>query len=101
MIKRLALIAAVIAAAALAVAPIGAAKGHDAGKGGRCIAAGVTSLVGAGLIVDAARGTLDYSTLAGPSGVRLSLAPGTFLPLGTVIGLHRTDPELFAWCNGV
>jgi hypothetical protein len=102
MVKRLALIAAVIAVAALAVAPIGAAKpSGDPGKGGRCIAAGVTTLVGAGLIVDAARGTLDYSALAGPNGVRLDLAPGTFLPLSTVIGLHRTNPELFAWCDSV
>ena len=39
MVKRFALIAAVTTAAALAVAPIGAAKPADPGKGGRCIAA--------------------------------------------------------------
>ena len=103
MVKRFALIAAVIAAAALAVAPIGAAKPADPGKGGRCIAAGVGTLVSLGLIDDAARGEVDYAPygLNGAGLIRLALPTGSFLPLSTVIGYHRTSPELFAWCDDV
>lgn len=104
MVKRLALIAAVIAAAALAVAPIGAAKpSGDPGKGGRCIAAGVGTLVSLGLIADAAQGKVDYAPygLNGAGLIRVALPAGSFLPLSTVIGLHRTNPELFAWCDSV
>ena len=103
MVKRLALIAAVIAAAALTVAPIGAAKPADPGKGGRCIAAGVGTLVSLGLIDEAARGEVDYSPLGlnGAGLIRVALPAGSFLPLSTVIGLHRTNPELFAWCDTV
>ena len=104
MVKRLALLAAVIATAALAVAPIGsAAKPSDPGKGGRCIAAGVGTLVSLGLIDDAARGEVDYAPLGlnGAGLIRVALPAGSFLPLSTVIGLHRTNPELFAWCDSV
>ena len=102
--KRLALLAAVVAAAALATAPIGSAgKPADPGKGGRCIAAGVGTLVSLGLIDEAARGEVDYAPLGmtGAGLIRVALPAGSFLPLSTVIGLHRTNPELFAWCDGV
>ena len=95
MVKRLALIAAVIAAAALAVAPIGAAKpSGDPGKGGRCVAAGTSLLAQSGLMSQAAQGTLDYAPLLGISG-------SLFLPLSTVIELHRTSPGTFPWCANV
>lgn len=102
--KRFAALVAVVAAAALAVAPIGsAAKPADPGKGGRCIAAGVGTLVSLGLIDDAARGEVDYAPLGlnGAGLIRVALPTGSFLPLSTVIGLHRTNPELFAWCDDV
>jgi hypothetical protein len=104
MVKRFALIAAVVAAAALAVAPLGsAAKPSAPGKGGRCIAAGVGTLVSLGLIADAAQGKVDYAPLGlnGAGLIRVALPAGSFLPLSTVIGLHRTNPELFVWCDTV
>ena len=104
MFKRITVIAAVVAATALALAPIGAAaKQADPGKGGRCIAAGVGTLVSLGLIDDAARGEVDYAPLGlnGAGLIRVALPTGSFLPLSTVISLHRTNPELFAWCDTV
>ena len=106
MFKRIAVIAAVVAAAALAVAPIGsAAQPADPGKGGRCIAAGVGTLVSLDLIDEAAKGQLDYAPLGSQPGgaglIRVEFAGPTYLPLSTVIGLHRTSPGLFAWCDGV
>lgn len=105
-LKRLSLIAGVVAAAGLMVAPVGsAAKPANPGEGGRCIAAGVGTLVSAGLITQAARGTLDYAAFGtGPGGaglIRLALPEGSFIPLNQVISLHRTNPELFAWCDNV
>jgi len=95
MVKKLALIAAVIAAAALAVAPIGsAAKPADPGKGGRCVAAGTSLLAQSGLMSQAAQGTLNYAPLLGMQGT-------LYLPLSTVISLHRTSPETFPWCANV
>jgi hypothetical protein len=104
MFKRLSLIAGVGATAALMVAPVGsAAKPADPGKGGRCIAAGVGTLVGAGLITQAAKGTLDYAAFGtnGAGLIRLALPAGSVIPLDQVISLHRTNPELFAWCDNV
>ncbi len=104
MIKRITVIAAVVAATALALAPIGsAAKPEDPGKGGRCIAAGVGTLVSLGLIDEAARGEVDYSEygLGGAGFIRVDLPEGSFLKLSTVISLHRTNPELFTWCDNV
>jgi hypothetical protein len=106
MIKRLTVIAAVIAAAALTAAPLGsAAKPADPGKGGRCIAAGVGTLVSLGLIDEAAKGQLDYAPLGnqpgGAGAIRVAFTGPAFLPLSTVIGLHRTSPQLFAWCDSV
>ena len=95
MVKRLALIAAVVAATALAVAPIGtAAKPADPGKGGRCVAAGTSLLAQNGLMSQAAQGTLNYAPLLGMQGT-------LYLPLSTVISLHRTSPETFPWCANV
>ena len=105
MFKRLSLIAGAVAAAALMVAPVGpcAAKPADPGQGGRCIAAGVGTLVDAGLITQAAGGTLDYAAFGtnGAGLVRLALPVGSFIPLNQVISLHRTNPELFAACDSV
>lgn len=104
MFKRLGLIAGVVAAAALMVAPVAsAAKPSNPGQGGRCIAAGVGTLVGAGLITQAAKGQLDYAQFGtnGAGLIRLALPAGSFIPLNQVISLHRTNPELFAWCDNV
>lgn len=77
----------------------------DPGKGGRCMAAGVGTLVALGLIDEAARGEVDYAPLGSQAGgvglIRVSFDGPSYLPLSTVIGLHRTSPELFAWCDRV
>jgi len=103
MLRRIAVLASVAFAAMALSATASAQRPADPGKGGRCIAAGVGTLVSLGLIDEAARGEIDYSTLADPENgpIRTALPEGSFLPLSTVIGLHRTNPELFAWCDGV
>jgi hypothetical protein len=93
--KRIAAIAALVAATALAVAPMSsAAKPADPGKGGRCVAAGTSLLAQSGLMSQAAQGTLNYAPLLGMGGT-------LYLPLSTVISLHRTNPEIFPWCANV
>jgi hypothetical protein len=87
----------------LAAAPAAAAKPSDPGKGGRCVAAGTSVLASLGATSQAARGTLDYGPFIGQDGIRLGDEPttGVFLPLKTVIQLHRTSPQSFAWCDNV
>ena len=48
----------------------------------------------------AASKQVDYSTLADPveGPIFTTLPEGSFLSLGAVVKLHRTNPELFAWC---
>jgi len=93
-------IVALIAALSLGALAF-ARKPVDAGQGGQCIRAGVTTLTSLGLIDAAAKGQIDYSTLADPvkGPIFADLPEGSFLSLSTVIGLHRTNPELFAWCR--
>jgi hypothetical protein len=70
-------------------------------EGARCVAAGVKFLAKNGLLADAARRQIDYSTLADPESgpIFTTLPPGSFLSLGQVIRLHYTNPSLFAWCR--
>ena len=56
------------------------------------------------LLVAAARQQVDYDTIDSDSGgsegaINTDLPSPSFLPLGTVIKLHYTNPELFDWCN--
>jgi hypothetical protein len=89
----------------LAASPAAAAKPSDPGKGGRCVAAGTSVLASNGLMPQAAKGTLDYSGFGSQEGgaglIRLEF-DGEFKPaLRDVIALHRTAPQLFAWCDNV
>ena len=105
MLKRLTGLAAVALSALALAATASAQRPADPGQGGRCIAAGVGTLVSLGLIDEAAKGELDYAPLGSQSGgaglIRVEFAGPAFLSLSTVIGLHRTNPELFAWCDSV
>lgn len=78
-----------------------AARPADAGAGGQCARAGVNFLIANDLIVAAAQGAIDYSTVAdaedGP--IFADLPKDSFLSLGTVVKLHTTNPELFEWCR--
>jgi hypothetical protein len=105
MFRRIALVATVAVAAMALTATASAQRPAEPGKGGRCIAAGVGTLVSLGLIDEAAKGQLDYAPLGSQEGglglIRLEFDEPTYLPLSTVIGLHRTSPGLFAWCDSV
>jgi NO-binding membrane sensor protein with MHYT domain len=105
MFKRIALFAVVAISAMALTATASAQRPADPGKGGRCIAAGVGTLVSLGLIADAAQGKVDYAPLGSQPGgagfIRVAFTEPAFLPLSTVIGLHRTNPELFVWCDTV
>jgi hypothetical protein len=92
--------AGVIAVAAtLAVATPAAATPSN--EGAACIQAGLATLKTLGLLQDAAQKKIDYSMLADPvSGpIFADLPTGTYLSLGEVVKLHKTNPELFAWCG--
>jgi hypothetical protein len=97
-------IVALIAALSLGALAF-ARKPVDAGKGGQCIRAGVTTLVSLDAVSAAARGQIDYSAFGtlsdGPfaGAIDLPLEEGSFIPLKDVIALHRTSPDTFAWCN--
>jgi hypothetical protein len=106
--RKIALILATAAAAAVAIVPTAtaasSARGADAVNGARCIAAGVSFLIQNDLLVAAARQQIDYDTIDSDSGgsegaINTDLPAGSYLPLGTVIRLHFTNPELFDWCN--
>ena len=74
----------------------------DAGAGGQCVQAGIAVLQTLpGGVPAAAKKQIDYSAFADPENgpIRLELAEGSFLSLGTVVSLHATNPSLFAWCD--
>ena len=69
--------------------------------GAACVQDGIAFLKNANLLQAAAKKQIDYSTL-GPDGaglIRIQLDEGSFLPLGQVVKLHTTNPELFTWCD--
>ena len=105
MFRKIAVLATIALAAMALTATASAERPADPGKGGRCIAAGVGTLVSHDLIDEAAKGRLDNAPLGSQPGgaglIRVEFAGPTYLPLSTVIGLHRTSPGLFAWCDGV
>jgi hypothetical protein len=113
--QRIALVAAVVGAAALGLAPASLAGGGNSSTaidGVRCVRAGVTFLADNGLLRAAALQQIDYSDLdtdAGPApgnddtystsgAINADLPNGANLSLGEVIRLHFTNPELFDWC---
>lgn len=106
MLRKTALTLALAAAAVLAAVPAAGAssQGADSVRGARCVAAGVRFLIQNDLLVAAARRQVDYDTIDSDSGgsegaINADLPSPSFLPLGTVIRLHFTNPELFDWCN--
>jgi hypothetical protein len=71
-------------------------------QGAACVRQGVKFLITNHLLVKAARGQVDYAPLDNTGGtgqIRTDLGDSAFLPLSTVIKLHYTNPELFAWCD--
>ncbi len=116
MLRKLATFGIVLAVGLTGAA--GAVAGNKGGKpstppkppkqvtlsGPKCVKAGVKFLIKNDLILAAARGEIDYDAIDSDeppytSGlINTDLPPGSFLPLGTVVELHLTKPELFDWC---
>ena len=106
MLRKAALTLAISAAAVLMLVPAAGAssKSSDSLRGVRCVAAGVKFLIKNDLLIAAARQQVDYDTIDSDSGgsegaINTDLPSPSFLPLGTVIRLHYTNPELFDWCK--
>ena len=107
MLKRITLTLAIAATAAIALVPTAGAsspRSADAISGARCVQAGVRYLLENELLVAAARQQIDYDAIDSDSGgsegaINTNLPAGSFLPLGAVIRLHFTNPELFDWCG--
>ncbi|MEV4416167.1 hypothetical protein [Catellatospora sp. NPDC049609] len=93
-------LAAAFASLAFA-SPAAAAAQATPREGAACVRAGVSTLIKLGLLRDAALRRIDYSTLADPANgpIFADLPEGSYLSLGTVVKLHYTNPELFAWCK--
>jgi hypothetical protein len=112
MLKRIATLGVilVVALASTAVAVAGS-NGWGWGKGQqrtlsgeKCVKAGVDFLIKNDLIGPAARGEIDYDTIDSDTApftsglINTDLPAGSKLPLGAVVNLHLTNPELFDWC---
>jgi len=82
----------------LTVGTASAAKPADGGIA--CLKAGQDTLRDLGLFQAAAQGQIDYSTLADPveGPIFAALPEGSYLPINEVFALHKSSPELFAWC---
>jgi hypothetical protein len=110
MLKRFAALGVilVVALASTAVAVAGS-NGWGWGKQGtlsgeKCVQAGVNFLIKNDLIEAAAKGEIDYDAIDSDtppytSGlINTDLPAGSYLPLGAVVELHLSNPELFDWC---
>lgn len=93
-------LAAGVTAATIGLGAAGTATAAPNAKGA-CVQDGIGFLKANGLLQAAAQKQIDYSTL-GPDGaglIRVQLPEGSFLPLGQVVKLHTTNPEIFTWCD--
>ena len=94
-------VVAVAVAATLAGATPASAADTPRNQGAACVQAGLGTLKSLGLLQAAAQQQIDYSTLANPNTgpIYTSLPSGSYLSLGQVVKLHKTNPGLFAWCG--
>jgi hypothetical protein len=106
MAKRFGMLAAVAATALMVASSATAAPrtSQSTREGVRCVIAGVTYLAQNDLLRAAAQRQIDYDAIDsdlddGAGAINTDLPAGSYLPLGTVIRLHFTNPELFDWCN--
>jgi hypothetical protein len=112
MLKRLAVLGTILAVA-LAGTAVAVAGSQGGGKWGgkqatlsgeKCAKAGVNFLIENDLILAASRGEVDYDAIDSDTApftsgaINTNLPAGSFLPLGAVVELHLTNPELFDWC---
>jgi hypothetical protein len=90
-----------VAAATVGLGAAGTASAAPKNAGAACVQDGIGFLKANGLLQAAAQKQIDYSTL-GPDGsglIRVQLPEGSNLPLGQVVKLHTTSPEIFTWCD--
>ena len=94
------LVAVAVAATLASAAPASAAD-TPRNQGAACVQSGLGTLKSAGLLQEAAQQQVDYSTLANSANgpIYADLPAGSYLSLGQVVKLHKTNPELFAWCG--
>ena len=99
--KFVAGVGAVAVGLATTVAVASPASAAPRSEGAACIQAGLSTLKSLGLLQAAAQKKVDYSTLADPVNgpIFTTLPTGSYLSLGQVVKLHKTNPELFAWCR--
>jgi len=98
-----------IAAATVGLGATGTASAAPSEKGA-CVQAGIGTLKDLGICKAAAKKDVDYALIDsnGPGIPALGLPGGlidtdlgdeAFLSLGTVVSLHTSSPQLFAWCR--
>ena len=99
-------VASVMALGVFAASPVSAAPSAK----GECVQAGIGTLKSLDLLQAAAKQQVNYALIDsnGPGIPALGLPGGlidadlgdeAFLSLGSVVKLHTTSPELFAWCS--
>ena len=111
MFKRFAILGVILAVALSVTAVAVAGNGWGWGKekqrvlsGPKCVQAGVKFLIKNDLLIAAAEGKVDYDTIDSDTApftsglINADLPTPAFLPLGDVIKLHYTSPQLFDWC---
>ena len=94
-------VVAVTVVATLAATTPASAADTPRNQGAACVQAGLGTLKSLGLLQAAAQQRIDYSTLANSAAgpIYTDLPSGSYLSLGEVVKLHKTNPELFAWCG--
>jgi hypothetical protein len=100
MTRRLVLATTALALAAPLSLALAAPASAAPNARGACVQAGLGTLKSLDLLQAAAQKQVDYSALADASDgpIFMTLETPTYLSLGTVVKLHTTNPELFAWC---
>ena len=99
--KFIAGVGAVAVGLVTTVAVASPASATPSNEGAACIQAGLSFLKSEGLLKAAAQKQIDYSELANPTTgpIFTTLPAGSYLSLGQVVKLHKTNPDLFAWCR--
>ena len=70
-----------------------------AGKGA-CVQAGIGTLMDLGALQAAAKQDVNYAAfdVTGTGAIAVELGDEFFAPLGAIVKLHVTHPEVFSWC---
>ena len=75
----------------------------DASDRTRRARAGISALMSLDALVAAAKQEVNYAAFdeSGMGLIHAELGDEFFAPLGAIVKLHVTNPELFVWCSGV